>query len=62
MGHSINLGSQAILILLAAGCTIYCYSENRIRDAGKRDKRLDGLGNNEEANLGYRHPGYRYMT
>jgi len=60
-GHSINLGFQAALIALAAGCLGYCHYENRVRAAGKRDGRLQGLSDAEKEKLGYRHPSFRYI-
>lgn len=36
--------------------------ENRARAAGKRDHRLEGLTEEEQLNLGHRHPQYRYWT
>jgi hypothetical protein len=61
VGHSINLAFQAVLIVLATCCTLYCVYENRVRAAGRRDSRLTGLSEAEAMKLGYRHPSYRYI-
>jgi len=61
-GHTINLVGQACTVLLSIFGILYCSWENRQRAAGKRDRRLDGLSPQEEMDLGYRHPSFRYMT
>jgi len=60
-GHSINLGAQVIVVVLALVGVFYCLHENKIRKAGKRDHRLNGLTGREVVDLGYRHPSYRYI-
>ncbi|KAF2752085.1 MFS general substrate transporter [Sporormia fimetaria CBS 119925] len=61
-GHTINLTGQLCVTVLALGGIAYCKWENRQRDAGKRDHRLNGLSEDEIKHLGYRHPNFRYIT
>ena len=60
-GHTINLVGQICVVLLSIWGILYCNWENRQRAAGKRDRRLDGLSPQQEMDLGYRHPNFRYM-
>lgn len=61
-GHTINLSGQIGVMTLAIFGILYCTYENKVRAAGKRDHRLDGLSEGEKAQLGYRHPEFRYMV
>lgn len=61
-GHSINLGGQIGVLVLATFGILYCTWENKARAAGKRDSRLVGLDEVERARLGSRHPEFRYMV
>ncbi|KAK4458444.1 putative MFS transporter [Cladorrhinum samala] len=61
-GHTINLGGQIATFLLAVFGILYCARENRVRAAGKRDHRLEGLSEDEQHKLGNRHPRFRYWT
>ncbi|PSN62411.1 MFS general substrate transporter [Corynespora cassiicola Philippines] len=61
-GHSINLGGQIGVLVLALLGIAYCKWENRQRDLGKRDGRLNGLSEEQIRDLGYRHPEFRYIT
>ncbi|KAF2466617.1 MFS general substrate transporter [Lindgomyces ingoldianus] len=61
-GHSINLGGQMGVLVLACLGIAYCTWENSQRDKGKRDHRLNGLTEDQIRDLGYRHPEYRYIT
>ncbi|KXX79233.1 High-affinity nicotinic acid transporter [Madurella mycetomatis] len=61
-GHSINFGGQIAVVCLAIFGILYCVRENRLRAAGKRDYRLEGLTEEEQGKLGHRHPQYRYWT
>ncbi|KAI5785781.1 major facilitator superfamily domain-containing protein [Geopyxis carbonaria] len=60
-GHSINLGAQAGAGAVALLGVAYCKWENRMRAHGKRDFRLEGLSMEEQRQLGYRHPDFKYM-
>ena len=40
----------------------YCMYENKARAAGKRNHRLEGLTEEEQEQLGSRHPSFRYWT
>lgn len=54
IGHTINLVAQVIVLFLAVGGIVYCLLENRLRARGGRDDRLNGLSDEEIADLGYR--------
>ncbi|KAH7085586.1 major facilitator superfamily domain-containing protein [Paraphoma chrysanthemicola] len=60
-GHTINLCGQICVLFLATGCIFYCKWENKQRDLGKRDHRLNGLSEAQIRELGYRHPEFRYI-
>ncbi|EGP84014.1 uncharacterized protein MYCGRDRAFT_76558 [Zymoseptoria tritici IPO323] len=62
VGQTINLVSQILVGLLASGGIGYCVWENRVRKRGGRDGRLSGLGEEERRGLGFRDPGFRYIT
>lgn len=61
-GHTINLAGQIGVLILSVAGIIYCKWENRQRNLGKRDHRLNGLSEAEIKDLGYRHPDFRYIT
>ncbi|KAF2011632.1 MFS general substrate transporter [Aaosphaeria arxii CBS 175.79] len=61
-GHTINLAGQIFVCLLATGGILYCKWENKQRDLGRRDHRLNGLNEAQIKDLGYRHPLFRYIT
>ncbi|RYP90219.1 hypothetical protein DL770_003682 [Monosporascus sp. CRB-9-2] len=62
IGHTINLVAQFATLALAIFGIFYCKWENRLRDRGGRDYRLEGLTEEEQAALGYRHPEFRYIS
>ncbi|KAH7033218.1 major facilitator superfamily domain-containing protein [Microdochium trichocladiopsis] len=62
IGHSINLTAQFIVLALSIGGILYCLWENKVRARGGRDHRLTGLTEAEQADLGYRHPEFRYIA
>lgn len=51
--------SCSCAILLALLLNFYCKWENRQRDLGRRDHRLEGKTEQEIKDLGWRHPAYR---
>ncbi|KAF1843819.1 uncharacterized protein K460DRAFT_378875 [Cucurbitaria berberidis CBS 394.84] len=57
-GHTINLCGQICVLILACGGIAYCKWENRQRDLGKRDHRVNGLSEAQIRGLGYRHPEF----
>ncbi|WQF90103.1 Putative major facilitator superfamily, MFS transporter superfamily [Colletotrichum destructivum] len=67
-GHSINLGCLAGLLLVGILLPLYMKRENRQREQGKRDYRLEesqrnGLSAAEhEFRLGWMHPGFRFKV
>ncbi|GAW16979.1 hypothetical protein ANO14919_064280 [Xylariales sp. No.14919] len=62
IGHSINFAAQIVALFLSTFGILYCLRENRIRARGGRDNRLVGLTEEEKADLGYRHPDFRYIS
>lgn len=58
-GNIFNLVSCSSAIALALALTTYCKWENRQRDLGRRDHRLEGKTEQEIKDLGWRHPAYR---
>ena len=60
-GHTINLAGQCCVLVLAVSGICYSKWENRQRDLGKRDHRLNGLSEEQIRDLGYRHPEFRYI-
>ncbi|KAK2028781.1 major facilitator superfamily transporter [Colletotrichum zoysiae] len=61
-GHTINLCGQSLTVILSVFGIFYCMYENKARAAGKRDRRLEGLTEEEQDLLDRRHPSFRYMT
>ena len=59
-GHTINLVGQIAVMVLSTAGIAYCKWENRQRDLGKRDHRLNGT-EAEVKDLGYRHPEFRLI-
>ncbi|KAI0166961.1 MFS general substrate transporter [Hypoxylon sp. FL1284] len=62
IGHTINFAAQVFVLFLSAFGIYYCVRENRIRARGGRDHRLVGLTEEQKADLGYRHPDFRYIA
>jgi len=60
-GHYINIGANVVAFVLAVIGILYTKWENRKRDRGERDHRLNGLTEEEKNKLGYLHPEFRYM-
>ena len=60
-GHALNVGAQCCAAILTVLAILYMKWENRQRQSGKRDNRLEGLSEQERETLGYRHPEFRYM-
>ncbi|GAA5976076.1 hypothetical protein JCM10908_005379 [Rhodotorula pacifica] len=58
-GNIFNLVSCSCAIALALLLNFYCKWENRQRDLGRRDHRLEGKTEQEIRDLGWRHPAYR---
>ncbi|KAI5818279.1 major facilitator superfamily domain-containing protein [Pyronema omphalodes] len=59
-GHIINLCAGIVFFLVTAITTTYLRWENRMRDQGKRDYRVEGKTEEEIATLGHSHPAFRY--
>jgi hypothetical protein len=61
IGHTINLVAQVCVALLAIFGILYVVRENKLRNRGKRDHRLEGIDEAKQGELGYRHPNFRYI-
>ncbi|KAK4057779.1 hypothetical protein OIO90_000998 [Microbotryomycetes sp. JL221] len=59
-GNAINLAGGIIVFLTSFVMLFYAMWENKQRELGKRDHRLEGLSADEQAYLGHRHPAFRY--
>ncbi len=55
IGHTVNLGGQVVVVLLACFGIAYCKWENKQRDLGKHGHRLI-------KDLGNEHPKFRSMS
>lgn len=56
-GHAINIGMLGLALILTTTNIVYCKWENRMRETGRRDHRLQ---EEPEEMLGYRHPQFKY--
>jgi hypothetical protein len=59
-GNALNVGGSCAIVVMVAFLTLYLRNENKKREEGKRDARLDNLPLNEQELLGHRHPDFRY--
>lgn len=59
-GNALNVGAACGIVILSALLTVYLQRENRRREAGQRDARIEGLSLEEQESLGHRHPAFRY--
>ncbi|KAF8809516.1 MFS general substrate transporter [Phlegmacium glaucopus] len=60
-GNSLNLGTGCASCLLVIIGGLYVRWENRKRDRGERDYRLEGKTSDDISQLGYLHPKFRYQ-
>lgn len=60
-GHALNLSMTACAFVMGVIGIAYARWENGKRERGERDHRLQGLSEEEQHGLGYRHPGFRYL-
>ena len=61
LGHAGCLGFVVLTIVMHGLTTVLLKRENKKRDCGERDYRLQGKTSDEIARLGDNHPEYRYM-
>lgn len=61
-GNSLNLGATCIATAMVVLGALYLHRENRMREAGQRDHRVEGKTPEELTVLGYRHPQFRYQV
>jgi hypothetical protein len=62
LGHSVSLGTTALSTAIFAFLWWWFSRENAKREAGRRDKRLEGKTPEEINMLGDDHPEFRYMA
>lgn len=60
-GTILNLCASCLGIVIALGNVFYLRWENRQRDLGRRDHRLDGLVDHDIRKIGSYHPRWRYI-
>lgn len=61
-GNTANLAASSTICVLVTLTAFYIRWENAKRDRGERDYRLNGdLSPEQETQLGYRHPRFRYQ-
>ncbi|KAK4700507.1 hypothetical protein P7C70_g5737, partial [Phenoliferia sp. Uapishka_3] len=61
-GNALNVGATTGAFCVAALLVFYTKWENKQREGGKRDSRLEGLTVDEIEVLGSRHPQFRYLS
>ncbi|KAK4048227.1 hypothetical protein OIV83_004932 [Microbotryomycetes sp. JL201] len=59
-GNTLNLVGSVIILLTSAGLWAWQARQNKLRDQGRQDHVLEGLSDKEIAELGDKHPGFRY--
>ncbi|KAJ8295989.1 MFS transporter prlL [Rhodotorula toruloides] len=62
IGNAFNVFSAAISCIIGLTCSLYASWENKQREAGRRDWRLDGKSEQEIKELGEMHPRYKLMS
>lgn len=60
-GNSINVATTCLVFVIGAFLTWYVKWENKRRDRGDLDHRIEGLSEQEQQRLGYKHPAFRYL-
>ncbi|KAF1986362.1 MFS general substrate transporter [Aulographum hederae CBS 113979] len=61
-GVYINLGFASLLVVTIITLTLYLSFENKKRNQGRRDSRIDNLSQHEIDLLGHRHPNFRFTV
>jgi hypothetical protein len=57
--QAINFTFNCVVVVTCVGLILYNRRENRLRERGGRDYRLEGLSEDEQAKLGRFHPRFR---
>ncbi|GAA5837014.1 hypothetical protein JCM11251_004474 [Rhodosporidiobolus azoricus] len=60
-GNSLNLAGAIVQWFLTAGLLVYQHRENRQKEKGRDDWRLEGVKEGDDALLGQKHPAYRFL-
>lgn len=60
-GNALNLSTTSLVFIIAAFLTWYVKWENKRRDRGDLDYRLEGKTESEIKALGHRHPAFRFV-
>ncbi|GEM06815.1 major facilitator superfamily protein [Rhodotorula toruloides] len=61
-GNAFNIFSAAISCIIGLTCSLYASWENKQREAGRREWRLEGKTEQEIKELGEMHPRYKLMA
>ncbi|KAJ3563381.1 hypothetical protein NP233_g8976 [Leucocoprinus birnbaumii] len=61
IGNTLNLVAAVFVIAFTLLGMLYLHLENRKRDRGERNYRLEGKTEKQIRDLGYRHPNFRYQ-
>jgi uncharacterized membrane protein YidH (DUF202 family) len=59
-GHTASITVAVVIVIVHIVTLGYMHWENKQRAQGRRDYRLEGLTEEETAQLGHRHPKFRY--
>ncbi|GAA5988040.1 hypothetical protein JCM10908_002038 [Rhodotorula pacifica] len=59
-GNAFNLANSVVMFFLAGGLWMWQRRENKAKAAGRDDYRLEGKTESEIADLGQKHPDFRY--
>jgi len=60
-GSKVNLGASVAIAVSVVAVTVWVHFENKKRDRGERNHRLEGKTAEEIADLGHLHPDFRYQ-
>ncbi|KAK4046768.1 hypothetical protein OIV83_005873 [Microbotryomycetes sp. JL201] len=60
-GNALNTAGALAAAAVAGGILLYVQNENKLREQGRRDHRLEGLSQDEIDDLGNRHPDFRLL-
>lgn len=59
-GNAFNLANSVVMFFLVGGLLLWQKRENKAKAAGRDDHRIEGKTESEVADLGQKHPDFRY--
>lgn len=59
-GNAFNLSNSSVMLILSIFLWLYQIRENRAKENGRDDWRIEGLTQTEIEDLGQKHPGFRF--